>query len=142
MTELRPGKRRGPRTAAGKARSRLNALRHGLAAVPTRQPAGAFAQALHAAIPAAADGDLAQLACVLEGYQSELRQARQAAARAAAAVHDHLGGPMDSLVAQLEQCRKLVRYDRRALSRRKFALRALDVALMAGSMQDGQADSG
>jgi hypothetical protein len=114
----------GPRTAAGKARSARNALRHGLA-----RPAGLDPQLVQA---------IGELTRVIAGEGASpdrrARAGRIAAAhveimRVRQAKRDLYSESLnsDELASQLE---KLDRYERRALSRRKVATRELDEALV------------
>jgi hypothetical protein len=117
----------GPRSDAGRAVSRLNALRHGLAATIGND--------------AAFDGDVADLAKVISsasGLQSVSEVAREAAEAQLdlsriQKIRTHLyatiyfvdGAGPDRLPELNDKLAKLERYERRAFSRRKRALRAL-----------------
>jgi len=115
----------GPQSEVGRRHSRLNALRHGLAAALGSQPS--------------CREDVEALAKVLVGDSSPLTEfARQAAeaeidllrirnirASQFQRVVGHPDAPPQAYAELSENLAKLERYERRALSRRKRALRVL-----------------
>jgi hypothetical protein len=106
----------GPRTSAGKARAAQNARRHGLSARhdPSR------AQEVAALASAIADAGRGALASAIAAAQIDLVRARRVRADLIAAV---LAGS-----ATIARLAALERYERRAWSRRKRAIRGLDHA--------------
>jgi len=115
----------GPRTAVAKKRTRRNALRHGLAAAIVNVPA----------IPVETDG-LAQAICGLHTGPAQREQAqiiaecelqllRVRAARVRILEDISLKG-LDA-TSCLERLMRWERYERRLLSRRKYAIRAFSV---------------
>lgn len=119
----------GPRTAGGKVRSSRNALRHGLAAAMGHEPGRST--------------EVEQLACAIAGErlhpallyyaraaaEAELDIVRVRAARASAIEPETEPGA-NAFEHAAVVIAKLDRYERRALSRRTRALRALASASM------------
>jgi hypothetical protein len=118
---------RGPNTAAGKARSRLNALRHGFAAklaMPLSQDIETLAQALVAEFG--------------EGFTADARKAAEAQIdllrvravrlnlldRTEACASSR--GSDQQVVSSVSELQRLDRYERRAFSKRRKAFHALE----------------
>jgi hypothetical protein len=132
----------GPRTAAGKARASRNAWQHGLS-IPVLEEASVEAERLAHTIAGMA-GDRARLEHARRFAQAELdllrvravrsalmsgntEQAARGTTAAAQAPRDLLTvvGDATAMLNNLLQLERLGRYERRAMSRRKKALRAL-----------------
>ncbi len=127
----------GPRTAAGKAAVARNALRHGLSLPLWREHAieldvDALARRIVGSIPGlAAEPRLHALACRIAEAQLDLARVRRARLPVRARLETDLAAAHELL--------RLERYERSALARRKFALRAFDAALPpAGKTPEGK----
>ena len=131
---------RGPKTAAGKARSSRNALKHGLAIPITRDRATArkIQRAARQMAPSAV-GDSIRNAHIAAEATFELARVRAAfeavVARMSISSHTSNAGPWDTCstgsgksaapIRTLAELDKLDRYERLAFSRRRRALRDL-----------------
>ena len=128
----------GPRTAYGKACARRNALRHGLAAIVVSESAISVEVDRLAALICSKDADPANREQALIIAEGNITLSRVRAARAAvleqmsgvgaAPVPDALKSPTRLRVTTgtyLGQLVRLERYERRAFSRRKRAMRAI-----------------
>ena len=131
---------RGPKTAAGKARSSRNALKHGLAIPITRDRATAqkIRRAARQMAPSAVGDSIrnAQIAAEANFELARVRAAFEAVvARMSISSHTSNAGPWDTCstgsgksaapIRTLAELDKLDRYERRAFSRRRRALRDL-----------------
>jgi hypothetical protein len=117
----------GPRTAAGKAAVARNARRHGLSLPLWREQAiqrdvDALARRIIGSIAGlAAEPCLHALACRIAEAQLDLARVRRARLPVRAR--------LETDPAAAHELLRLDRYERSALARRKFALRAFDAAL-------------
>lgn len=126
----------GPRTAAGKARSGQNARKHGLSAVDPNPEAEAEIERLAMLIAGEHVSDAGVLAAARDVAEAQLHLQRVkkfkiVLLRTETLLHDSGGEPDGLLAAEIPpglflQLERLERYERRALSRRKFAARRLN----------------
>jgi hypothetical protein len=130
---------RGPKTAAGKARSSRNALKHGLAIPITRDRATArkIRRAARQMAPLAVGDSIrnAQIAAEANFELARVRAAFEAVVARMSISHTSNAGPGDTCstgsgksaapIRTLAELDKLDRYERRAFSRRRRALRDL-----------------
>jgi hypothetical protein len=131
VNRLNARKSTGPRTAAGKAVVARNARRHGLS-LPLglerriEPDVDALARCIVGSITGlAAEPRVLELACRIAEAQLDLARVR----RARLPVRARLETAPAAAHELLRQLLRLDRYERSALARRKFALRAFDAAL-------------
>jgi hypothetical protein len=115
----------GPRTAAGKKKVGGNAVRHGLAAATLRDPEidaqiKRLADALAGEAPRTTRREQA---LVIAESEMTLLRVRAARTKIFEQVLSGAGGEGVIRKSQLEQLKRLERYERRALSRRQRAIR-------------------
>lgn len=134
----------GPRTAAGKARSRQNARKHGLSAVDPNPDIEVEISALAVLIAGEHDSDpvilrAAQAVAEAQMHLQRIRSFRLSLMRSKD-LPEGIGSERNQLfsvkieIDLLRQLETLIRYERRALSRRKSAARQLNQLIRAASM--------
>jgi hypothetical protein len=144
-----PSRRRGPHTPAGKAHAARNALRHGLSLPVLADPATeAQVESLMGQMSVTADAELGELGREVAQAQVDLIRIRRARHDLIAAAFAHLAGGERDASSDGSSCAALLhvrdelprlaarlaatdRYERRAFSRRKFAIRAFSAARAA-----------
>jgi hypothetical protein len=116
----------GPKSASGKARASGNALRHGLGAIRFDEPE--ISEEVRRIVEALCPGEVDPLwldqAVTIAESQVMLRRVRAARGAAIARVREQIAGCADCRPA-IDALRRLERYERRALSRRRGAIDAL-----------------
>jgi hypothetical protein len=112
----------GPRSAGGKARSRRNALRHGLSIASRANPAFQEDVMLLARALSPADKDIGDAALNTADAQIDMLRIRKYRAALIEESHGQAGPAYFDLVNELDT---LERYERRAFARRNKALRAI-----------------
>jgi hypothetical protein len=116
----------GPRSEAGQRRSRRNALRHGLSIAIGSDPSfGDDIKRLAGALAPGISGSIGEFAHQAAEAEIDLLRIRKQRVSLFTAMLDNLDPQLDDHSDLNEQLAKLERYERRAFSRRKTALRAM-----------------
>ena len=120
--QLNAKKSTGPRSKAGKGRVSINAIKHGLAAVAADEETDAIAEGLLADLYAGQDRSV-----IARERARDVAELQSLIIRARAAKTELLKNASDEpdLGEMLDQYRRIDRYERRALSRRKTLLREM-----------------
>ena len=120
--QLNAKKSTGPRSKAGKGRVSINAIKHGLAAVAADEETDAIAEGLLADLYAGQDRSV-----IARERARDVAELQSLIIRARAAKTELLKNASDEpdLGEMLDQYRRIDRYERRALSRRKTLLRGM-----------------
>lgn len=118
----------GPRSEVGRAVSRYNARRHGLATGVASDPAYCddIEELARLLSPAGGGEELGEFAREAAEAHLELMRIRRFRVRFYESMHFLSDPSKENLLELGEQLTKLQRYERRALSRRKRAMRLLD----------------
>jgi hypothetical protein len=117
----------GPRSELGRRHSRRNALRHGLATAIGSDPS--FSEDINVLAKALMEGrgeqDIGEFARQAAEAEMDLLRIRKLRASLFNTFRSNPERKLEQLVELNESLAKLERYERRAFSRRKFALRAM-----------------
>ena len=131
----------GPRTARGKARASRNALRHGLGAIrlDEAEAAGEVRRIVQALCPGDAGSLRLDQAVIIAEAQVMLARVRAARVAAIERMRERLIDGEADCARAIDALRRLERYEREALSRRRRAIRIVDALVPAapgGEMVD------